>query len=284
MTIAVAQIPRHDLLVPHWSSAGAPALPLFGPTTSAVSRYAETALTLLLVLAFLLMLTGRSLGSVISVIGRVRGTWLGVCLLTASAVAVPGAVLLALADQVVLRPVAVTGGAGITATALVLVLAGLSTIAAELLFRGWYLQALGAEQMAWSAVAVETLGATIGHSTDFGIGGYAGHGVWGYTDLAVWAAVAGGLTIATGGLEAATAFALAWTGAQIAVAQLATGDPDPSRTAIATNGHGLAVHVAVAVAYTALVLTLARYRRIAVTVPDAPAAPTIPAGTKESTP
>src|SRR6266496_6610737 len=54
-SIAIKQIPGHDILAVHWTSDGVPAMPMFGPATGVVSWYAETALALPLLLTVVLV-------------------------------------------------------------------------------------------------------------------------------------------------------------------------------------------------------------------------------------
>lgn len=233
--IAVTQIPGSPALAVYWSSHGIPAMPLFGPYTPAMSWQAETALAVPLLLTAVLVISGTRLRTSLSVTGRVRWPWLGTCtliafiVLTLLAVGGYGAQLLlhpgnlpALAD----RP---TTGEIILAAALT-VLAGVYTVALELLFRGWYLQAFRAEQTAWMAIVTQAFMCTISHVPR--------QTVWGYADLALYAVLAGWLTISTGGTEATIAFAIAWNASLIASTFLITGHLVPPPTAASPSAGG----------------------------------------------
>jgi membrane protease YdiL (CAAX protease family) len=251
---------------------------MFGPATAVVSWYAETALALPLLLTAILVITRRRVSTILSVTGRVRWVWLGTCSLAACvALAASGACALLLrpAGYVAAPGSMPTTGKIITAVALI-ALAGVYAVTQELIFRGWYLQALGAEQTAWAAIVLQAFGFTISHAP--------GLTVWGYTDLALYAVVAGWLAITTGGIEAAIALPIAWNGGVVAVTFLTTGDPDPTRGMIAVTWQALVVHVTAIVAYVAVARLVAYYRSVGPTVTGSTDTPQMSRTEKELAP
>jgi uncharacterized protein len=265
---AISQIPGHDILAVHTTSDGDPALPMFGAVTPVVSWYVETALALPVLLAVILVISRRHLDTIVSVTRRVRWAWLGVCTLAAcAALAVGGAgtrLLHPAADTTAVAGMPTTGT--ILATAALIALAGLHAVTLELLFRGWFLQALGAGQPAWEAILLQAFTFTAVHMPDLT--------VWGYTDLAVYGVAAGWLAISTGGIEAAIALPIVWNGGLTAVVFLTTGDPDPIRGMIAADWHTLVVHLTAVITYAALTRYLAHHRRVSATVSGPTNAPT----------
>ena len=252
---AVALIPLYDILVPHWSSGGTPAPPILGPYTFVVSQQVETVLALALILTAILVICRRRLTTILSVTSRLRWAWLRTCTLAAIVtVAVVGtyALLLPTGVRLQLGTGASTPGPLITAGVLIL-LAGVTAVVLELLFRGWGLQALGAEQTVWTANFLQAFTFTLCHAP--------GLTVWGYTDVALSAVAAGWLTITTGGIEAAVALPVAWNGTLTAVTYLTIGSSDPTRAAIANDWRTLAVHLVTVCAYTAAIRLLTYRRR-----------------------
>jgi CAAX protease family protein len=277
-SIAIKQIPGHDILAVHWTSDGVPAMPMFGPATGVVSWYAETALALPLLLTAVLVITRTRVNTILSVAGQVRWAWLGACSLAACvALAVGGACALLLRPDgyVVALGSTLTTGKIITALALI-ALAGVCAVTQELLFRGWYLQTLGAEQTALAAIMLQAFVSMGVHPP--------GVTVWGYTDLALYAVVAGWLAISTGGIEAAIALPIAWNAGLVAVAVLTTGNPDPTRGMIPVSWQALVVHLTAIVTYAAVTRLVAHYRSVAVTVAGSAHAPQMSRTEKELAP
>jgi membrane protease YdiL (CAAX protease family) len=260
---AVTQIPGQSILAVHWTSHGIPARPLFGPHTPVMSWQAETALALTLLLTVILVLSGSRLRTSLSVTGRVRWAWLGTCtliafgVLTVLAVVGYGAQLLRHPGGHVALPESRPTTGTIILAVVLMVLACVYAVALELLFRGWYLQALRAEQTAWMAIFVQAFQCTISHAPR--------QTVWGYADLALYAVVAGWLTITTGGTEATIAFAIAWNASLIASTFLIAGDLAPSYGGIAANGQNLAIHLTAVLAYAVSTRLAGRHRCVAVT-------------------
>ena len=264
---AITQIPGQPVLSVHGTSHGIPAMPIIGPNTPVMSWQAETALALTLLLTVILAISGSRLRTSLSVTGRVRWAWLGSCtliamgVLTALAVVGYGTQLLLHLGSHPVFPDKPTTGETILAGAL-MVLACVYAVALELLFRGWYLQASRAEQTAWMAIVMQAFMYTTSHVPR--------QTVWGYADLALYAVVAGWLTISTGGTEATIAFAIAWNASLIADTLLITGHLAPSYGGIAVSGWPLAIHLTAVLAYAAVTQLASRHRRVAAEGVDGP--------------
>ncbi|WFE28415.1 type II CAAX endopeptidase family protein [Solwaraspora sp. WMMD791] len=208
---------------------GLPVLPALAETAYALLGIA-TGLPLVLVAAWLIQ--RRSPGSVSSVVGRIRWSWLGRCLLIALPVVVLllagtyGLTALTGADTGVDDVEWVGVGMFVTSAAMLLALVPLQAAAEEYLCRGWLLQAVGAYLRGpWPAIVVQAVPFALAH----------GWGTtWGFLDLLLFAVVTGWLTVRTGGLEAAVALhvvnnlvAMLLAGAlgQLTIEQTATDAP-----------------------------------------------------------
>ncbi|HEX2315956.1 MAG TPA: CPBP family intramembrane glutamic endopeptidase [Thermomonospora sp.] len=184
---------------------------------------AELAFTLVGLAVFLpfvplaaLVFQRRRPGTLSSVAGRIRWDWLGACAgLAAGACAVSFAMAWAvspLVDEPAEEGAWVGWGAFLTPLLIVLLLVPLQSTAEEYFFRGWLLQSLGsctlegrtgglARRLSvvfrtpWPAICITSALFVAGH-------GYTG---WGILDIFCFGAVAGWLTVRTGGLEASVA-------------------------------------------------------------------------------
>ncbi|MFB7571992.1 type II CAAX prenyl endopeptidase Rce1 family protein [Streptomyces sp. NPDC056165] len=187
------------------TAAGYPELPDggvdFGPVLGTGLDLAFIAVDLPLVLLAVLWLGRRPAGTVASVTGRPRWRWLAWCLLAA----VPAMVLLPMVAIFLPDDQGDGGGSDVwvgwqtflLSLAMLVVLVPLQSAAEEYVFRGWLLQAAGAFlRSPWLAVLPQAVLFAAAH----------GWGTpWGFADLLVFGAVAGLLTIRTGGLEASIA-------------------------------------------------------------------------------
>ncbi|MFY1631789.1 CPBP family intramembrane glutamic endopeptidase [Solwaraspora sp. WMMB335] len=210
----------------------------------------------------------RRPGTVSSVAGRLRWSWLGRCLLLAA----PAVAMLLVGGYGLISLTTADADAGggpaggpswvglapfLGSALLLTVLVPIQAAAEEYLFRGWLVQALGAYlRSPWLIVAVQAVpfAATHGWGT-----------TWGFVDLLVFALVTGWLTIRTGGLEAAIALHVTNNLAGMLLAA-AVGQLDLNDTAADAPWQFLAVDVAVLIGYAALVSWLAgrgRVRRVA---------------------
>jgi len=168
----------------------------FGPVTSTALDLLAIASAIPVVLLAVRWIGRRPAGTVSSVTGSLRWRWLGWCVLAALPVlaATTGVMLLLPTDD---GPPARWAGWEVfgPALAMLVVLVPLQAAAEEYVFRGWLTQAVGAFfRSPWWALVPQALLFAAAH----------GWGTpWGFADLAVFAMVAGWLTVRTGGLEAA---------------------------------------------------------------------------------
>lgn len=219
----------------------------------------------------------RPAGSLSSVTGRLRWGWLAWCLLPAAV-----AIGLVLGIGTLVLPGSAGAGAwpgwgsfGISLVVLLLFVP-VQAAAEEYAFRGFLLQAVGGLlRRPWVPILVQAVlfAALHGWGTP-----------WGFADLVVFGALAGYLTVRTGGLEAAIAlhvvYNLVAAGLGAALGQLGIDE-----TAADMPWPMVAVDVPVLVAYTLVVLARAKRRGLAVVSPGgegpgpdpaAPAEPTTP--------
>ncbi|MGX4691385.1 CPBP family glutamic-type intramembrane protease [Streptomyces sp. JNUCC 63] len=259
-------------------AAGYPELPDgdvdFGPVLGTALDLAVIALDLLLVLLVVRWVGRRPAGTVSSVTGRPRWRWLAWCFLAV----VPPMVLLTVAGFFLPDDLGDSGADGawvgwqtfLVSLAMLAVLVPLQSAAEEYVFRGWLLQATGAfVRSPWVAVLPQAALFAAAH----------GWGTpWGFADLLFFGAVAGWLTIRTGGLEASVALhavnnLLAFGLSAVFVDGLASDE-----TAADAPWQLVAVDVPVILVYALIVLWLAR-RHAPQNVsppPPAPAAPHLP--------
>jgi membrane protease YdiL (CAAX protease family) len=215
----------------------------------------------------------RPAGTVSSVLGRLRYRWLGTCL----AVAFPASVLMVLGGWALLaatgRPLFADSGTWVgwgpfaAGMALIVALVPLQASAEEYLCRGWLLQAVGAFwRTPWPAVGVQALVFAAAH-------GWAG-GATGFAFFALFGVVTGVLAVRTGGLEAGIAMhvsnnVLAF-GLTAATGPL--GVPDQA----SLPWQEMVVCAVLLAGYAAVVLRIARRRRVETAVP---APDGVPSGT-----
>jgi membrane protease YdiL (CAAX protease family) len=207
----------------------------------------------------------RHAGTVSSVIGRLRWSWLGTCLL----VAVPTTALMvgvnvamtAIADKPVADAGSWVGWAPFaTAMAMIVLLVPFQAAAEEYLFRGWLMQAVGAFcRSPLVPITVQALLFGAAHGWVGGLGGLLLYVVFG--------AVFGVITVRTGGLEAAIAlhitnnvFALGMAAAAGALGKDIASLPLPEAAVLSL----------IIVAYGVVVLKLASRREIDSVVPETP--------------
>ncbi|NBM14517.1 CPBP family intramembrane glutamic endopeptidase [Streptomyces sp. GC420] len=203
----------------------------------------------------------RPAGTVSSVAGRLRWRWLGMCL----ALALPLA-----AGSIGVFALLPASGGGDTGTeevnwvglpsfllglAMVCVLVPFQAAAEEYAFRGWLVQAVGAWfRSPWIAVLPQSLLFAAAH----------GWGTpWGFADLTVFGLVMGLLTIRTGGLEAAIALHLLNNLLAMGIAAGIAGALESDETAADMDWVAAAVDIPVILLYAAVVLWMARRRRVA---------------------
>ena len=242
-------------------------MPSFGPLADLVLSFASIALLLPVVMLTARWVQQRPAGTLSSVTGRLRRQWLGVCLPVAFV-----AILLFLGGGLTLA--ALTGAetglddplAGwrpfVVSTLVLLLVVPFQAAAEEYLTRGWLLQGTGVWFMApWVPIGVQALvfAALHGWGTP-----------WGFADLMVFGAVAGWLTVRTGGLEAAIALHV-MNNLVSTVMAAAYNDFGVDETAADMPWQFAVVDLPVLVGFAAVILWLARRRGVATVGPAAPA-------------
>jgi membrane protease YdiL (CAAX protease family) len=247
--------------------------PIGADGTSGMGPLFDNAVLCLAIAALLpVTLTGarwvqaRHAGGLSSVIGRLRWRWLFTCL----GLGTVATIATLSGGSGLMAATGVTGDTGTwvgwgpfaLSMAVLVVVVPLQAAAEEYGFRGWLLQALGAVvRRPWIPIGVQAVlfAALHGWGTP-----------WGFADLVIFGLLAGWLTVRTGGIEAAVALhvannLLSFTGAA------AFGLLGGEETVTDAGWQVVVVDVPVLLAYTAVVLWLARRRRLAVVSPPAPA-------------
>ncbi|MGX1273956.1 CPBP family glutamic-type intramembrane protease [Streptomyces phaeoluteigriseus] len=232
----------------------------FGPVTTTAVDLTMLAVAIPLVLLAVRLIGRRPAGTVSSVTGGLRWRWLGLCLLAALPIlaVTTGAMLLLPAED---GPPQQWAGWEVfgPALAMLILLVPFQAAAEEYVFRGWLTQAVGAFlRSPWPAIVPQAVLFAAAH----------GWGTpWGFADLVVFGAVAGWLTVRTGGLEAAIGLhavnnLLAFAAAASVVDGLKSDDTaaDAPWQLVVLDLTGVAL-------YTAAVLWLARRHRPARTAP-----------------
>jgi membrane protease YdiL (CAAX protease family) len=247
--------------------ANADGIPSFGPLADLALQFLLIATLLPVTLAAARWVQRRPAGTLSSVTGRLRWRWLLTCLPVAFVAVVAllgGGAALATATGV---DVGLDGGlAGwgpfLLSTLMLLAVVPLQAAAEEYLTRGWLLQAVGTFcRGPWVPIAVQAVvfAALHGWGTP-----------WGFADLIAFGVIAGWLTVRTGGLEAAIALHVMNNLTACALAA-AFGDLHVDETAADMPWQLAVIDVPVLLAYAAVIVTLARRRRLA--THSAPAAP-----------
>lgn len=242
----------------------------FGPVSGTALDLLAIASALPVVLLAVRWTGRRPAGTVSSVTGGLRWRWLGLCVLAALPVlaVTTGVMVLLPTDD---APPSRWAGWEVfgPALAMLVVLVPLQAAAEEYVFRGWLTQAVGAffRSPWWALVPQAVLFA-------------AAHGwgtPWGFADLAVFAVVAGWLTVRTGGLEAAIGLHAVNNLLAFGVSAAVVDGLKSDDTAADAPWQLVALDLAGIALYTAAVLWLARRRTPTRTVPaPAPVPPPLP--------
>ena len=243
-------------------------MPSFGALADLALAFLMIAVLLPLVLLAARWIQRRPAGSLSSVTGRLRWRWLLICLpvaFAAIAVFLGGGTALAAATGVETGlDEALAGWGPFAASMLVLLLVVPPQAAAEeYLTRGWLLQGVGAWfRGPWVPIALQAVvfAALHGWGT-----------TWGFADLLVFGAIAGWLTVRTGGLEAAIALHL-MNNLVSGVVGAAFNDLGTDTTAADMPWQFAVIDTPVLIAYAVVILWLARRRGIATVTPAAPVA------------
>ena len=241
----------------------------FGPTVDTALLLLSIAVALPLVLLAAPLAQARPVGTVSSVLGRLRWRWLGLCAL----LALPTILLLFGGGMGLIALTGDLDGGGdgtgtgwpgwpgfLGALVMLVALVPLQAAAEEYVFRGWLLQAVGAFfRTPWPAIGIQAVLFAAAH----------GWGTrWGFAELVLTGALTGWLTVRTGGLEAAVALHVV-NNLVAFIASAATGDLASEETAADAPWQLLVVSVLVHLGYAGAVLWLARRREVATLVPAA---------------
>lgn len=197
----------------------------------------------------------RTWGSVTSVTGRLRLSWLGRCFAVAvlvfgiSAAAMVGVGAL-IEPEAASDDVWVGWGTFAVGLVMLLCLVPLQAAAEEFIFRGWLLQATG-------SLLRNPILIVIPQALLFA----AAHGwgtVWGFIDLTVFGVVIGWLTIRTGGLEAAIALHVTNNLVAFIMSAMYVGGLASDETAADLPWQYALVDMAMIVLFAVLILQLAK--------------------------
>jgi membrane protease YdiL (CAAX protease family) len=244
-------------------------IPSFGPLADLAVEFLSIAVLLPVTLAAARWVQRRPAGTLSSVTGRLRLRWLLTCLPVATVAVVlilgVGATVAAATGEDLGLDGGLAGWGSIgVATLVLLAVVPLQAAAEEYLTRGWLLQAVGTLcRRPWVPIAVQAVvfAALHGWGTP-----------WGFADLVLFGVVAGWLTVRTGGLEATIALHVA-TNVLGGVLSAAYGDLYADETAADMPWQLAVVDVPVLLGYAAVILVLARRRRLAAVSPGPAAAP-----------
>jgi uncharacterized protein len=243
-------------------------VPTFGPLADLALSFLSIAMLLPLTLLAARWIQRRPAGTLSSVTGRLRGRWLLTCLPVAAGAVVVflgGGLLLAWAtgEDAGLGDGLAGWGPFAVSMLVLLVVVPPQAAAEEYLTRGFLLQGVGVWfRGPWVPIAVQALvfAALHGWGTP-----------WGFADLLVFGAVAGWLTVRTGGLEAAIALHV-MNNLIGSVLPAAYGDLSTDETATDMPWQLAVIDLPVLLGFAAIILWLARRRGVATRTP-APALP-----------
>ncbi|ROO83095.1 membrane protease YdiL (CAAX protease family) [Actinocorallia herbida] len=234
----------------------------------------------------------RPAGTVVSVLGRMRWKWLGVCALVAVGYVVISYALLvvvtaAFGDDEPAKGTGFPGWSAVVAPLVVIVLlVPFQAAAEEFVFRGWLLQAIGGCTLArpdggyrsgftsalgkvfatpWPAIIISSAVFVAGH-------GYTG---WAMLDIGLWAVTCGWLAVKTGGLEAPIALHVLNNLVAFA-APVFAGELDDALVQGGAPAYILLADVPPLIFFAGMVLWLRRRTGVAVVTPGEPLPPPKP--------
>lgn len=246
-------------------------MPSFGPLADLALTFLLIATLLPVTLAAARWVQRRPAGTLSSVTGRLRLRWLLTCLPVALVAVVlligAGAALAAATgEDMGLGGELIGWGPFLLGALVLLAVVPLQAAAEEYLTRGWLLQAVGTVcRGPWVPIAVQAIvfAALHGWGTP-----------WGFADLIVVGVVTGWLTVRTGGLEAAIVLHVLNNLVAVGLS-MAYGNLSLDETAADMPWQLAVIDIPVLLAYAAVIMVLARRRRL--TDRSAPAAPVLPA-------
>ncbi|MGW1604897.1 CPBP family glutamic-type intramembrane protease [Streptomyces eurythermus] len=245
--------------------------PEFGPVPGTALDLLSIAVGIPVLLLTVRWIGRRPAGTVSSVTGRLRGRWLGLCVLTAVPVLAlsMGAMFLLPSDGGDAESQWVGWPAFGRALAMLVVLVPLQAAAEEYVFRGWLTQTAGAFlRSPWAALVPQAVLFAAAH----------GWGTpWGFADLLVFGVCAGWLTWRTGGLEASIALHAVNNLFAFGVSAAVVDGLASDETAADAGWQTVVLDVAGILLYTAAVTWWLRRRRLERTAP-APLPPVHPYG------
>ena len=252
--------------------ANADGIPSFGPMADLALEFLLIGALLPPILAAARWVQRRPAGTLSSVTGRLRLRWLLTCLPVACAAVVTllglGIALAAATGEDVGLDGDLAGwGPFVLGTLVLLAVVPLQAAAEEYLTRGWLLQAVGSFcRGPWVPIAVQAVvfAALHGWGTP-----------WGFADLILFGVVAGWLTVRTGGLEAAIALHV-MNNLLSGALSAAYGTLHEDVTAADMPWQVAVIDVPVLLAYAAVIVALARRRRLATRSAPAPAVVAVP--------
>jgi membrane protease YdiL (CAAX protease family) len=246
-------------------------LPSFGPLADLAFEFLLIAALLPPIFAAARWVQRRPAGTLSSVTGRLRLRWLLTCLPVAAAAVVVllgGGIALAAAtgEDVGLGDGLAGWGPFIAGSLVLVAVVPLQAAAEEYLTRGWLLQVVGSIcRGPWVPIAVQAVvfAALHGWGTP-----------WGFADLILFSVVTGWLTVRTGGLEAAIALHV-MNNLIAGMLSAASGTLYADETAADMPWQLAVIDVPVLLAYAAVIVLLARRRRLA-TLSAGPVAAPVP--------
>ncbi|WP_281382888.1 CPBP family intramembrane glutamic endopeptidase [Actinomadura verrucosospora] len=252
---------------------------LGNPTADLAFNLASIAMFLPMALLAVLLLQRRRPGTLASVAGRVRWRWL----LTCCGLAL-GFCVLSYGTSIVAASFLPDGSSGdehwvgwgrfAPAAIVIILLVPLQSSAEEVVFRGWMLQAVGActleTRTGKVARAFSTVlrtpwpGIVIGSAAFTSLHGYTG---WGILDIFVFGATAAWLATRTGGLESGIALHV-FNNLLAFLGPAAVGKLDIEQGSVPWQA--VAADIAPMLLYAAVVVWIARRKRIQTVTPGAP--------------
>jgi membrane protease YdiL (CAAX protease family) len=230
----------------------------FGALPDLAAGFLSIAAALPLTLLAAWWIQQRPAGTLSSVAGRIRWRWLAVCLGVATVTIIlfltAGTLLsVATGEDAGLGDPLAGWGPFLVSSVVLLAVVPFQAAAEEYLCRGWLLQGLGAWlRSPWLPILAQA-------AVFAGLHGWGT--AWGFADLMMFGVVTGWVTVRTGGLEAAIALHVMNNVLGMLVAA-AFGQLTIDETAADMPWQGFAVDVPILIGFAAVIVWLARRRRM----------------------